>query len=83
MGIASYSQYWNKQDFDKFRKLYQAVLDVVISWRYFVLVLYIKDIPKELLEDAKFWRVKMLEAAAEANENLLEKFLENGELSIE
>ena len=43
----------------------------------------VKDIPKELLDDAEFWRGKMLEAAAEANENLLEKFLENGELSIE
>tara|TARA_B000000460_G_scaffold74932_1_gene51891 strand:+ start:1377 stop:3425 length:2049 start_codon:yes stop_codon:yes gene_type:complete len=43
----------------------------------------VKDIPKELLDDAEFWRGKMLEAAAEANENLLEKFLENGELRIE
>ena len=43
----------------------------------------VKDIPKELLDDAEFWRGKMLEAAAEANEDLLEKFLENGELSIE
>ena len=43
----------------------------------------VKDIPKELLDDAEFWRGKMLEAAAEANENLLEKFLENGELSLE
>ena len=43
----------------------------------------VKDIPKELLDDAEFWRGKMLEAAAEANEDLLEKFLENGELRIE
>jgi len=43
----------------------------------------VRDIPKELLDDAEFWRGKMLEAAAEANEDLLEKFLENGELSIE
>ena len=43
----------------------------------------VKDIPKELLDDAEFWRGKALEAAAEANEDLLEKFLENGELSIE
>ena len=43
----------------------------------------VKDIPKELLDDAEFWRGKLLEAAAEANEDLLEKFLENGELSIE
>ena len=40
-----------------------------------------RDIPDELLAEAKHWREKMVEAAAEGNENLLHKFLENGELS--
>ena len=40
-----------------------------------------RDIPDELLPDAKHWREKMVEAAAEGNEDLLHKFLENGELS--
>ena len=42
-----------------------------------------KDIPAELADEAKTWREKMLEAAAEANEELMNKYLESGELSIE
>ncbi len=40
-----------------------------------------RDIPEELLAEAKHWREKMVEAAAEGTEELLNKFLENGELS--
>src|SRR5512137_1005811 len=39
------------------------------------------DIPAELAEAAKEWREKMVEAAAEANEELMNKYLEGGELS--
>ncbi|MGB5256535.1 MAG: elongation factor G [Woeseiaceae bacterium] len=42
-----------------------------------------RDIPEELLADARHWREKMVEAAAEGNEELLNKFLENSELSDE
>jgi elongation factor G len=42
-----------------------------------------KDIPAELAEQAKEWREKMVEAAAEANEELMNKYLESGELSVE
>ncbi|MGI9248684.1 MAG: elongation factor G [Woeseiaceae bacterium] len=42
-----------------------------------------REIPEELLEEAQVWRAKMVEAAAEGNEQLLDKFLENGELSEE
>jgi elongation factor G len=42
-----------------------------------------KDIPVELAAQAKEWREKMVEAAAEANEELMNKYLESGELSIE
>jgi elongation factor G len=42
-----------------------------------------RDIPQELLAEAQLWREKMVEAAAEANEELLEKFLESGDLSDE
>jgi elongation factor G len=38
------------------------------------------DIPAELLGSAKEWREKMLEAAAEASEELMNKYLENGDL---
>ncbi|SFO19982.1 translation elongation factor 2 (EF-2/EF-G) [Nitrosospira briensis] len=40
-----------------------------------------RDIPASLLENAKVWREKMVETAAEANEELMNKYLEEGELS--
>jgi len=42
-----------------------------------------REIPAELQAEARQWREKMLEAAAEANEQLMNKYLESGELSIE
>ncbi|MFT2099670.1 elongation factor G [Marinomonas sp. 2405UD66-6] len=43
----------------------------------------LEDIPADLLETAGEWREEMVEAAAEANEELMDKYLEEGELSIE
>ena len=40
-----------------------------------------REIPAELLEQAKEWREKMVEAAAEANEELMNKYLEEGDLT--
>ena len=40
-----------------------------------------REIPAELIELCKEWREKMLEAAAEANEELMNKYLETGDLS--
>jgi len=42
-----------------------------------------RDIPAELQDEAAKWRENMVEAAAEANEELMEKYLEGGELSEE
>jgi len=42
-----------------------------------------KAIPAELAAQAKEWRDKMIEAAAEANEELMNRYLESGELSTE
>src|SRR5262247_2069769 len=42
-----------------------------------------KDIPAELADEAKQWREKMVEAAAEANEELMNKYLESGALSTD
>ena len=42
-----------------------------------------EEIPAELLDQANEYREKMVEAAAEANEDLMNKYLEEGELSIE
>jgi elongation factor G len=41
------------------------------------------DIPAELAAQADEWREKLVEAAAEANEELMDKYLESGELSEE
>ena len=43
----------------------------------------LRDIPEELQATAQEWREKMVEAAAEAEESLLEKYLEDGDLSEE
>ena len=40
-----------------------------------------REIPAELLELAKEWREKMVEAAAEANDTLMTKYLEEGDLT--
>ena len=42
-----------------------------------------KEAPAELRAEAKEWRDKMVEAAAEANEELMNKYLETNELSVE
>jgi elongation factor G len=39
------------------------------------------EIPAELVETAQTWREQMVEAAAEASEELMNEYLENGELS--
>jgi elongation factor G len=41
-----------------------------------------REIPANLKTDAQSWREKMLESAAEANEDLMNKYLENGDLEI-
>src|SRR6195952_1629464 len=40
-----------------------------------------REIPAELLEEAKKWRENMLEAAAESSETMMNKYLEVGDLS--
>jgi elongation factor G len=42
-----------------------------------------KDVPAELMAEAKGWREKMVESAAEASEELMNKYLEKGELSVD
>ncbi len=42
-----------------------------------------RPVPAELAAEAKEWRDKMIEAAAEANEELMNKYLETNELSVE
>jgi elongation factor G len=42
-----------------------------------------RDIPASLVEEAKKWREKMVEAAAEADDDLTHKYLEGHDLSVE
>jgi elongation factor G len=42
-----------------------------------------REIPAAMVEDCKKWREHMLEAAAEASETLMDKYLNEGDLSIE
>jgi len=42
-----------------------------------------KDIPAELVATAKEWREKMVESAAESSEEMMNSYLENGDLSEE
>ena len=42
-----------------------------------------RDIPADLVDVANEWREKMVESAAEANEEVMNKYLESGELSVE
>jgi elongation factor G len=43
----------------------------------------LRDVPADLKEEALEWRGKMIEAAAEANEELMNKYLEGRELTVE
>ncbi|MBK1648102.1 elongation factor G [Rhabdochromatium marinum] len=43
----------------------------------------LEDIPAELADDCVKWRENMIEAAAEANDEMMEKYLDNGELTID
>ena len=40
-----------------------------------------EDIPEDLVSLAEEWRETMIESAAEANEEFMDKYLEEGELS--
>ncbi|QXL84311.1 elongation factor G [Comamonas sp. NLF-1-9] len=42
-----------------------------------------REVPADLMDQAKEWREKMIESAAEASEELMNKYLEEGELSEE
>jgi len=43
----------------------------------------LKDIPAAMLDECKQWREKMVESAAEATEELMNKYLESGDLTPE
>ncbi len=61
-------------DLVKMQSILWSETDKGISFEY-------GAIPPELIADAKKWRENMVEAAAEANETLMNKYLEEGDLS--
>jgi len=70
---------------DKFEGVVDLVRMKAITWdeasqgtKYEV-----RDIPADLVDVAKEWREKMVESAAEANEELMDRYLESGDLPAE
>jgi elongation factor G len=63
-------------DLIKMQALYWDESDLGVSFEA-------REIPGELQAEASLWRDKMVEAAAEADEELTDKFLESGELTNE
>jgi elongation factor G len=43
----------------------------------------LREIPAHMLADAKVWRERMVEAAAEADEALMDRYLDSGDLSVD
>ncbi len=63
-------------DLVKMKSIIWNEADQGISFTY-------EDIPADLVDTANEWREKMVEAAAEASEDLMNKYLEEGDLSEE
>jgi len=70
---------------DKFRGVVDLVQMQAIYWDDGTqgMKFEAKDVPAELKAEAKEWRDKMVESAAEASEDLMNAYLEKGELSVE
>ncbi len=67
---------------EKFKGVIDLVRMKAIYWddASMGMIFELKDIPDNMLAEARQWREKLVEAAAEADEELLEKFLEDGDL---
>ncbi len=66
---------------------FQGVVDLIEMKAYYFdeatmgLEVIVEDVPEDLLEQAKEYREKMLEAAAEQDDALMDHYLETGDLS--
>jgi len=70
---------------DEFRGVVDLIKMKAIIWEeenYGINFEY-QDIPADMADEAQEWRENLLELAAEANEELMEKYLEEGDLSEE
>ncbi|MGI0118142.1 elongation factor G [Zooshikella sp. RANM57] len=70
---------------DEFKGVVDLLLMKAIMWNEADqgMTYQLEDIPADLQDVAAEWREKMLESAAEASEELMEKYLEEGDLSVE
>jgi elongation factor G len=70
---------------EDFRGVIDLILMKTIVWNEedHGMTFSLEEVPDDLLEEAQEWREHMVEAAAEANDELMDKYLEEGELSVE
>ena len=76
LAIGSEDNFQGQVDLIKMKAIYWNDDDKGTTYRE-------EEIPADMLELAEEWRSNMVEAAAEANEELMNKYLEGGELSVE
>jgi elongation factor G len=76
IAIGAEDDFQGQVDLMKMKAIYWNEDDKGTSYRE-------EEIPAELVDLANEWRSNMVEAAAEASEELMNKYLEEGELSIE
>ncbi|MBB4822528.1 elongation factor G [Pseudomonas alcaligenes] len=76
LAIGAEDDFQGQVDLLKMKAIYWNEDDKGTSYRE-------EEIPADLVELANEWRNNMVEAAAEANEELMNKYLEEGELTIE
>ena len=76
LAIGSEDNFQGQVDLIKMKAIYWNDDDKGTTYRE-------EEIPADLVDLANEWRSNMVEAAAEANEELMNKYLEEGDLSIE
>ena len=76
LAIGAEDDFQGQVDLIKMKAIYWNEDDKGTSYRE-------EEIPAELVDLANEWRNNMVEAAAEASEELMNKYLEEGELSVE
>ncbi|MFG0467540.1 elongation factor G [Pseudomonas putida] len=76
LAIGSEDNFQGQVDLIKMKAIYWNEDDKGTTYRE-------EEIPADMVELANEWRNNMVEAAAEANEELMNKYLEEGELSVE
>ncbi len=76
LAIGAEDDFQGQIDLMKMKAIYWSEDDKGTTYRE-------EEIPADLVDLANEWRSNMVEAAAEANEELMNKYLEEGDLSVE